>query len=76
MQGDLPAATEARIQSLAAEGRARVEEALRHRTSRAERVRVALLRMVGAIAIGTAAAGFSILAMVVLLNLVMHFSPS
>jgi hypothetical protein len=81
MTGDLPAdrlpaATEARIQSLAAEGRAQIETAMRRGRARGNRTRIALLRTVGAIAIGTVAAGISILGTVIVLNLVFHYIPT
>lgn len=76
MNGDLPAEVAVQVQSLAAEGRAQLESALFGRPSGANRLRLALLRGLGAVALGIFAAGLSILSVVVLLNLVMHYSPS
>ena len=53
-----------------------LEASLYGRPSIVSHMRIALLRALGAVAIGICAAGFSILSMVVLLNLVMHYSPS
>jgi hypothetical protein len=76
MHSDLPAGTQAQIQTLAAKGRTWLEPRLFRRPSMVRRVRIALLRGAGAIAIGIFAAGASILATVIILNLVVHYIPS
>lgn len=59
----------------AAEFRSDIEDRLRVDPSRPELVRRFLFRALGALTVGTFSAGFSIFALVIVLNLVFHFNP-
>ncbi|MFC2968274.1 hypothetical protein [Acidimangrovimonas pyrenivorans] len=76
MKDDLPPGTRALIQGFSAQGREAIERGVFGAHHRAGRLRDALLRAVGAIAIGICAAGLAIFATVILLNLVFHYAPT
>lgn len=76
MRNDLPPDTRALIQGVSAQGREAIERGVFGAGHRAGRLRVALLRATGAVAIGIFAAGFAIFAAVILLNLVFHYAPT
>ncbi|WP_134682284.1 hypothetical protein [Paracoccus ravus] len=65
----------ARIRSHAAEFRTTLERELGQDAARREQTHDLLLRLLGAACIGIFAAAFAIFALVVVLNLVFHFSP-
>lgn len=76
MADDLPPDTRALVQGVSAQGREAIEKGVFGADRRAGRLRDALLRAVGAIAIGICAAGLAIFFSVILLNLVFHYAPS
>ena len=60
----------------AADFRADIERQIQRDPSALERFRRFCFRALGAVSVGFLAAGFSIFVLVILLNLVFHFSPA
>lgn len=69
---------DARIQVglLAQACRDEISDGLAENDARGDRIRLAVVRVIGAMAVGVLATGLSILGIVILLNIFFHFAPS
>lgn len=76
MSEHLSEETRIQVGLLAQACRDEISDRLAESDARGDRIRLAVVRVIGAMAVGVLATGLSILGIVILLNIFFHFAPS